>query len=144
MPANFLTVLSGDQVCTLHSIGRFRCDIGKHTPAHNHIFWLLGGNVGDKLPPIVILPEAGLVPWLQPEERYQIIATDLEVLEISQKITVTEPVVTGDANDRPKFSVQKLVVIPKAWTPYLMDTLSPWGALQEVAGRHPRGPKEIF
>ena len=63
---------------------------------------------------------------------------------MSQKITVTEPVVTGDANDRPKFSVQKLVVIPKAWNPYLMDTLLPWGALQEVAGRHPRGPKEIF
>ena len=36
---------------------------------------------------------------------------------------------TGDANNRPKVSVQKIVMIPKAWYPYFMEPKSPWGEL---------------
>ena len=63
----FLKLLVGDQVYTLHLIGRFIYGIVKHTPAHNRIFGILVENVGDQLPPIYMVPEAGLVSWFQME-----------------------------------------------------------------------------
>jgi hypothetical protein len=131
----FLTVLTGDQVCPVHSLGKFSCGLGKHTPLHNRIFGLLGEKVGESLPPIAMVPAAGLVPWFQLEERHQPSTEDLAVLETSRDRTVAEPAVTGgrendDDEDRPKVSVQKLVMIPKAWAPYFMEPQSPWKALQ--------------
>ena len=63
------------------------------------------------------------------EERYHSITADLSVLETVQEIKFTGPVVTGDANDRPKVSLQKLVVIPMERPPYFMEPQLPWGAL---------------
>ena len=94
-----------------------------------------------------MMPEARLVPWLQLEERYQTIAEDLVILETYQEMTVTEPVLTGDAKNRPKVSVQKLVMISKAWSPYFMDTQSPWGALlnsKKLMGAIPEDLKKYF
>ena len=62
-------------------------------------------------------------------------------------MTVTEPVLTGDAKNRPKVSVQKLVMISKAWSPYFMDTQSPWGALlnsKKLMGAIPEDLKKYF
>ena len=36
--------------------------VGKHTPSHNHIFVLLGEKLGGLLPPIAMVPAAGLFP----------------------------------------------------------------------------------
>ena len=80
----FLEMLSGDQVCMVHSIGRLSCRIGKHTPAHNRIFGILGEKVEYQLPPISVVPEAGLLPWFEMEERYQTIAANIEILETAQ------------------------------------------------------------
>jgi hypothetical protein len=79
----FLTVLTGDQLCPVHSLGKFSCGLGKHTPSHNRIFGLLGEKAGESLPPIAMVPAAGLVPWFQLEERHQPSTEDLAVLETS-------------------------------------------------------------
>ena len=50
-----LTVLSGYQVCTVQSIGIFSCGIRKYKSSDNHIFGILGKNVGDQLPPIAMV-----------------------------------------------------------------------------------------
>jgi hypothetical protein len=133
----FLTVLTGNQVCPVHSIGRFSCGLGKHTPSHNRIFALLGEKVGESLPPIAMVPAAGLAPWFQIEEANQPTMADLAGLEASRDRTVSKPVIQGDEDDsedndesRPKVSVQKLVMIPKAWAPYFLEPQSPWKALQ--------------
>ena len=141
----FLTVLARDQVYMVHSIGRFRCGIGKLTPSNNFIFGILGEKVGYQIPPIAIVTTAGLVPWFQLEEMCQPLAVDIAILETAQEITVTEPLVTGYADDRPKFSFQKLLMIPKAWPPYFMVPQSPWGALltfKKFLGAIPEDLKE--
>ena len=69
-----LMVLDGYQVFTLHLIGRFIRGINKHTPAHNHIFGILGVMVGYQLPHINMVPELGLISWFHLEERYHHIA----------------------------------------------------------------------
>ena len=124
-----LSLLDGDQVCTVNSIGRFICGHGKHTSAHNRIFGLLGKTVGYQLPTIAMVTEAWLAPWFYLGERYQPIAADLAILQVAQEMMFTEPVVTGDAKDRPKVSVQNLVMIPKAWETYFMEPQPPWGEL---------------
>ena len=78
-----LRVLSGDQLCRVHLIGRFRCGIRKHTPPHNRIFGLLGGKLVYQLPPISMVPEACLVPWFQTEELFHTISADIAILEMS-------------------------------------------------------------
>ena len=108
-----LSLLDGDQVCTVNSIGRFICGNGKHTSAYNRIFGLLGKTVGYQLPTIAMVTGAWLAPWFYLGERYQPIAADLAILQVAQEMMFTDPVVTGDANDRPKVSVQNLVMIPK-------------------------------
>jgi hypothetical protein len=67
----FLTVLAGNQVVLVHSLGLFSSGLGQPTPAHNRVFGLLGEKVGTNLPPIVMVPSAGLVPWLKVQTRYQ-------------------------------------------------------------------------
>ena len=83
-------------------------------PAHSQIFGIMRGKVGYQLPPISIVLEARLVPWFQLGKSYQTIATDIEILLTAQMMTVTEPVVTGDAKNRPNFSVQNPMMISKA------------------------------
>jgi hypothetical protein len=131
----FLTVLTGNQVVPVHSIGKFSCGLGRQTLSHNRIFGLLGEKVGESLPPIAMVPAAGLVPWFQMEERHQPTTADLAELKSSRDRTRLEPVVEGDADkdeddDRPKVSVQKMVMIPKAWAPYFLEPQTPWEALQ--------------
>jgi hypothetical protein len=41
----FLTVLAGNQVVLVHSLGLFSSGLGRPTPAHNRIFGLLGEKV---------------------------------------------------------------------------------------------------
>jgi hypothetical protein len=131
----FLTVLTGNQVVPVHSIGRFSCGLGKQTLSHNRIFGLLGEKVGESLPPIAMVPAAGLVPWFQLEARRQPTTADLAGLNSSRDRTIQEPVVEGDEDkdedeDRHRVSVQKMVMIPKAWAPYFLEPHPPWEALQ--------------
>jgi hypothetical protein len=91
----FLTVLARNEVCPVHSIGRFTCRLGKHTPLHNRIFGLLGEKVEESLPPVAMVPAGGLAPWLQIEDhRHQPATTDLAELEASRHWTISEPTIT--------------------------------------------------
>jgi hypothetical protein len=131
----FLTVLTGNLVCPVHSLGRFSCGLGRHTPSHNRIFGLLGEKIGESLPPVAMVPAAGLAPWFQLEEKHQPTTEDIAPLETSKDRTIREPTLTcaeeeDTDEERPKVSVQKLVMIPKAWAPYFLEPQSPWQALQ--------------
>jgi hypothetical protein len=94
----FLTVLTGDLVCPVHWLGIFSCGLGKHTPAHNRVFGLLGEKIGDALPPAAMVPAAGLAPWFQIKDRHQPTTADLAILETSQDHTILEPEVTSDVS----------------------------------------------
>jgi hypothetical protein len=61
----FLTILPDHQVCLIHSLGQHSSGLGRQTSAHNRFFGLLGANVGDQLPPVVMAPSPGLAPWLK-------------------------------------------------------------------------------
>jgi hypothetical protein len=93
----FLTLLAGNQGCTVHLMGRFSCGLGKHTPSHNHIFGLLGEKVGEQLPPVAMVPAGGLAPWFQLEDKHQPTTADLAELETSaNNRTVLEPTMAGN------------------------------------------------
>ena len=54
---------------------------------------------------------------------------------------------TVDAYDRTKFSVQKLVIMPKAWALYFMEPQFPWRALhmfKALMGTIPDKLKDSF
>ena len=62
-------------------------------------------------------------------------------------MTFTKPVVTWDADNSPKFSVQNLFIIPKARASYFMDPQSPWGELltfKKLLGEITKDLKEYF
>jgi hypothetical protein len=60
----FLMMLAGNQVCVVHSLGQFSSGLGGNTPGNNRIFAFLGEKMGNQLPPIVMVPSTGLIPWL--------------------------------------------------------------------------------
>ena len=60
----FLKVLLGNQVCTVHFVGRFSFVLGRSTASHNRIFGILGEKVVGSLPPIAMVLAVGLVPWI--------------------------------------------------------------------------------
>jgi hypothetical protein len=84
----FLTVLPGNQVALVHSLGVFSSGLGRPTPAHNRIFGLLGEKIGASLPPIVMAPSVGLVPWLKIQTRYEPTEDSLATLETSENLTI--------------------------------------------------------
>jgi hypothetical protein len=132
----FLTILAGNQVCVVHSLGRFNSGLGRNTPANNRVFGLLGEKVGKQLPPTVMVPSAGLVPWLTLQSHHQPTDADLAPLKGADATsrTVETPTVEGgededDDDARPKVSVQNICYLPKAWAPYFLAPMAPWDAL---------------
>jgi hypothetical protein len=123
----FLTVLAGNQVVLVHSLGLFSSGLGRPTPAHNRMFGLLGEKVGSDLPPIVMVPSAGLVPWIKVQTRYQPDDDELTTLEDGTRLTISKPVVEVDESGR---SVQNICFITKAWAPYFLAPMTPWDALK--------------
>ena len=77
-----------------------------------------------------MVPEARLVPWFHLEESYHPTAADLAILETPWDRKISEPVVTSNADNRPKVSFQKLVMIPKVWAPYFMEPQLLWRVLR--------------
>ena len=75
-------------------------------------------------------------------KRYHPLAAALKILETDQEMTFIEPVVTGDVDNRPKVSSQKLVTISKARTPYFMESQSM--NLNKLLGEIPDDLKEYF
>ena len=73
----FLTILPDHQVCLIHLLGRHSSGLGRQTAAHNRFFGLLGEKVGDQLPPVVMAPSLGLVPWLKIQDVLQPAISDL-------------------------------------------------------------------
>jgi hypothetical protein len=123
----FLTVLAGNQVVLVHSLGLFSSGLGRPTPAHNRIFGLLGEKIGTELPPIVMAPTPGLVPWLRIQNRYEPTLAQMLTLDGNTRLTIPLPT---EENDEDEISVQNLCFVPKAWAPYFLAPLSPWQAMQ--------------
>jgi hypothetical protein len=129
----FLTILAGNQVCVVHLLGRFSSGLGRNTPANNRIFGLLGEKVGEQLPPTVMVPSAGLIPWLTPQNYHQPTIADLAILKDNADTTVGMPEIAGNEDedadpDRPRVFVQNICFIPKVWAPYYLAPLTPWEA----------------
>jgi hypothetical protein len=124
----FLTVLAGNQVVLVHSLGLFSSGIGRSTPAHNRILGLLGEKVGTDLPPIVMVPTAGLTPWwIKVQRRYQPKDNNLDLLENRTDMMILRPAVEEDEDE---MSVQNICFVIKAWAPYFLAPMSPWDALK--------------
>jgi hypothetical protein len=132
----FLTVLPDHQVCLVHSLGKHSSGLGRPTSAHNRIFGLLGEKIKDQLPPLVMVPSAGLLPWLKIQNVHQPTPEDLQDLANQGATTVLRPQLESgtedqdEDKDRPQVSVQNLCFIPKPWAAHFLAPLSPWGALQ--------------
>jgi hypothetical protein len=95
-----------------------------------------------------MVPAAGLAPWFQLEERHQPTTEDLAPLKTSRDRTIPETTVEGDETadedeNRPRVSVQKLVMLPKAWAPYFLEPQSPWQALQTFKALLETIPKDL-
>ena len=123
----FLTVLSGNQVVLVHLLGLFSSCLGRRTTTHNRMFGLVGERIGTELPPIVMVPSPGLVPWIRVQSRYRPEDDQLDLLKTSEERTIPAPVVERQDDE---MSVQNICFIPKAWAPYFLAPLSPWQALQ--------------
>jgi hypothetical protein len=95
----FLTVLSGNQVVLVHSLGLFSSGLGSPTPVHNRIFRLVGERVGSDLPPIAMAPSPGLVPWLKIQARYRPDTEELMALDGSEAFTIPRPAIEADGNE---------------------------------------------
>jgi hypothetical protein len=109
--------------------------MGRPTPAHNQIFGLVGEKVQDQLPPIVMAPAAGLVPWLTIQHFHQPTTADLAELSEDTTTTILQPNFEGGDNDdedpdRPLVSVQSMTFMPKAWAPYFLAPVTPWVAFE--------------
>jgi hypothetical protein len=91
------------------------------------MFGLLGEKVGTDLPPIVMVPTAGLVSWIKVQARYHPKDAALTALEGQGDVTISKP-----AEEIPddKMSVQNLCFITKVWAPYFLAPMSPWDALK--------------
>jgi hypothetical protein len=126
----FLTVLSDDQVVLVHSLGLFSSGLGRQTAAHNRIFGLLGEKVGNELPPMVMAPMAGLVPWLRVQEQLEPDGANLAPLETGVNRTIPIPAAPLTENDDGRRSVQNVCFVPKAWAAYFLAPMTPWHALQ--------------
>jgi hypothetical protein len=127
----FLTILLDDQVVLVHSLG-FSSGLGRQTAAHNRIFGLLGEKVGNKLPPMVMAPMTGLVPWLRVQEQLEPDDADLVHLEsrIDKTIPIPIPAAPLTEDNDGQRSVQNICFVPKAWAAYFLALMTPWHALQ--------------
>jgi hypothetical protein len=114
-------------VVLVHSLGLFSSGLGSPTLAHNRIFGLVGERVGSDLPPIVMAPSPGLVPWLKIQARYRPDTEELMALDGRKAFTILRPAIDVDDDE---VSVPKICFVPKAWAPYFLAPLSPYLAVQ--------------
>jgi hypothetical protein len=131
----FLTVVSGDMVTLVQSLGRFSGGLGRQLLSHNQIFGLMGEKVGGELPPMVMAPMSTIAPWLQIMEVVLPTDAQLDELETSSKRTIPLPEFDfEDGTDDPVDSaaVQKLGYMPQEWAAYFLEPTSPWQALQTM------------
>jgi hypothetical protein len=91
------------------------------------MFGLLGERIGTELPPIVMAPSAGLIPWIRIQTRYKAPLAQMVTLDDSEQLTVQAP---DEEEEENEVSVQSMCFVPKAWAPYFLAPLSPWQALQ--------------
>ena len=89
------------------------------TAVHNCIFMILGENLGVSLLPISMVPVSGLVPWIQLETQVNPKEADLEGLVAETEGLITAHEESKIAGARTDVEVQNLMIVPKAWNPYL-------------------------
>ena len=132
----FLTVLKGNAVSLVHSLGQFRTGLGTASPGNGRTFGLLGERLGRGPPPIIMVPSAGgLAAWIRPIALHEPSEAEIEVLKGSDERTIQKPTVTGDKAkdedpDHPRVEVTNLCFIPKAWAAYFLDQCTPYDAYQ--------------
>jgi hypothetical protein len=131
----FLTILPDNQICLVHSLGKHSSGLGRPTSANNRIFGLLGEKVGDQLPPLIMAPSVGLIPWLKIQELKQPTMEDLAGLAGTATKTLLLPQEAAREEEEAteadeKASVQSICYVPKAWAAHFLAPMSPWEALQ--------------
>lgn len=114
----FLTILLDDPVVLVHSMGLFNSRLCHTTPAHSWLSGLVREKVGSELPPMVMAPVAGLVPWLRIQEQLQPDSADLAPLKSATAWTIQVPAapLTEDDQCRISTSFQK-PGSPITWLP---------------------------
>jgi hypothetical protein len=118
----FLTILAGNQVVLVHSLGLFSSGLGRPSTANNCMFGLLGEKVGSGLPPIVMVPLAGLAPWIRVQTHYAPTEASLQTLESESELTIPRPAMEPEDAQR---SVQNICFVPRAWGPYFLAPMTP-------------------
>jgi hypothetical protein len=113
----FLTVVSGDMVTVVQSLGRFSGGLGRQLLSHNRVFGLIGEKIGGELPPMVMAPMAGITPWLHIMEVALPTDAELETLAGSDQQTIVRAGALDDEDNEEEpatntASVQKLGYIP--------------------------------
>ena len=126
----FLMVLPDNQVCLIHSLGRHCSGLGRQTQAHNRFYGLLGEKVGDQLPPLVMAPSTGLVPWLKIQDLTPPTEEGLRGLEQGSATTILETLGINEDDELPTVSVQNMCYVPKPWAAHFLAPMTPWQALK--------------
>jgi hypothetical protein len=108
---SFLTVVSGDMVTVVQSLGQFSGGLSRQLLSHNRIFGLIGEKVGGELPPMVMAPVSGITPWLQIMEVRLPTDAQLATLEGSDEKTLPQDDEDHEDDDETA-SVQKLGYVP--------------------------------
>jgi hypothetical protein len=116
----FLTILPDNQVCIIHSLGRHYSGLGKQTQEHNRFYRLLGEKVGDQLPPLVMVPSTGLIPWLKMQDLTPPTEDSLQGLEQGSAKTVLKTLGTEDEAELPTVSVQNMCYVSKPWAAHFL------------------------
>jgi hypothetical protein len=117
-----LTVLPGNQAVLVHSLGLFSSGLRSLTAAHKWIFGLVDERAGSDLPPIVMAPSLGFLPWLKMQTCFRPNRKELMALDGSEALTILRPAIEIEDDE---VSVQKICFVPKAQAPYFLAPLSP-------------------
>jgi hypothetical protein len=119
---SFLTVVSGDMITVVQSLGRSSGGLGRQLLSHNQIFGLIGEKVSGELPPMVMAPMLGIAPWLQIMEVW--LPTDAKLAtELDKKMLQQNN--NDDEDDDQTALVQKLGYVLREWAAYFLEPVSP-------------------
>jgi hypothetical protein len=134
----FPTVVKGNVILLVYSLGQFRTGLGTASPGNGRTFGLVGECVGMGPAPIIMVPSTGgLAAWVRPIELHEPSEAELETLKGSaERRTMDKPTIQGDATkdedpNHPFLEVTNLCFIPKAWAAYFLDQCSPYEAYRD-------------
>jgi hypothetical protein len=103
------------------------------------MFGLIGERIGGELPPVIMAPAPGIIPWLKIQDKPEPSREDLKALETSIRTTILQPSTNSDTEEIDLTSVQNLCYVPKAWAAYFLAPITLMQPQLRAAG-HPFFP----